>query len=111
MSESKLTPDLVVMAIETGMLDDSLPALRSVIDERLVIVQRRRAASLAKGDRFYIKDCSPKKWNDVEATFDRVDGQWLVCTIHDYDAARLKASKTVRLRESHVGHISHKVGA
>jgi hypothetical protein len=116
-TQNRLTPDLVVMAVETGMLDQSLPALRDVIATRLEIIERRTASQLNVGDRFFIKDCRPKYWNDLEVEFIKYDGQWLVCKIfHDYDRTMLQRRRgigngQIRLRTSHVGDITHQTEA
>lgn len=93
----KLTPELVSMAIESGILDDSLPALKEVLNARRDVLNARKAGSLNKGDQFNIKDCSPKKWNGVLVEFVKHEGIWLVCTVV------ADRNRTIRLRDCHVG--------
>jgi hypothetical protein len=97
----RLTPELVSMAIEGGMLDDSLTGLREVLNTRLDLIDRRTAASLEPGDRFYVKNCKPKKWNGVIVQFQKHDGMWLVCEAEPY-------GHVMRFRTSHVGTILRK---
>lgn len=94
--QNQLTPELVVMAIEAGMLDDSLQAIEATLDARKEIIQKRKAAALNKGDEFIIVNCSPKKWVGERVTFDKHDGMWLVCKYE---------GRNIRLRASHVGTI------
>lgn len=93
-----LTPELIAMAIDTGMLDAALPALRESVRKRLDIIEKRKAGELNKGDEFLIKDCSPKKWNGELVRFEEHDGMWLVCTV-------VVTGKKLNLRTSHVGTI------
>ena len=97
MTDTKLTPELVAMAIETGMLDANLPALKNIIDVRIEILDKRAAASLNPGDQFRVKDCRPKKWEGELVTFRKHDGIWLECE-HG-------VGKIIRLRPSHVGTV------
>ncbi len=107
MSEQKLTPDLVVMAIESGMLDQSLLAIEASVAVRKEILTKRIAANLNAGDRFLIKDCRPKYWNGEEVEFIKHDGIWLVCEVL-YPTQGM--SRSVRLRSSHVGTIMPRAG-
>lgn len=93
-----LTPELIAMAVQTGMLDDSLPAFKEAINARLDIIQKRLASSLDPGDEFLVKDCLPKKWNGELVRFEKHDGIWLVCKV-------VHSGAPVRLRTSHVGTI------
>lgn len=96
-SQPALTPDLVSLAIEHGMLDSALPALADVIRSRQEVLDNQKRYSLTRGDRFIIKNCSPKKWNGQQVTFVENDGMWLVCRSH--------TGSTIRLRTTHVGTI------
>lgn len=100
----KLTPELVSMAIENGMLDASLPALRSVLNVREEVLNKRAAGNLNPGDQFTIKDCSPKKYNGVRVEFVKHDGMWLVCRVTSQYAQHHLGS-SIRLRASHVGTV------
>lgn len=101
--QQKLTPELVVMAIEAGMLDDSLLAIEASLDNRKEILSKRAAGNLDTGDRFLVTNCRPKKWNGVEVEFIKHDGIWLVCKVI-YPTAGMPSQ--VRLRSSHVGPIT-----
>lgn len=103
MTDTRLTPELVAMAIEAGMLDASLPALRSVIDVRLDILEKRAAASLNPGDQFIVKDCRPKKWEGRRVMFVKHDGMWLECRLVAFSGQPL--GDKIRLRASHVGTV------
>lgn len=106
MLDNRLTPELVVMAIESGMLDNSLSAIEATLDTRKEILNRRAAASLNTGDHFLIKDCRPKYWNGEEVEFLKRDGMWLKCKVLN---PRI-VERTVRIRESHVGTIMSRAG-
>lgn len=93
-----LTPELIGMAIQTGMLDASLPALKAAIDSRQSILDKRAAGSLNRDDEFLIKNCSPKKWNGELVRFIEHDGMWLKCRV-------VRTGEPVSLRASHVGTI------
>lgn len=109
-TQPKLTTDLVVMAIQTGMLDTGLEAIRLSVIARDELLEMRTAASLNLDDRFLIKDVRPKKWEGVEVRFTGRENSWLVCEIfHDYDRSALQ-QRVVRLKNSHVGTITHKAG-
>lgn len=103
-----LTPELVSMAVSTGMLDGSLIALRESISARLEVLENQKRYALTPGDQFFIKDCRPKKWNGIIVTFVKNDGIWIVCTVDPAVAQSIGASQTVRLRTSHVGSVIRK---
>jgi hypothetical protein len=113
-SASKLTPELVLMAINGGLLDPALDNIKEAIRIRREVIAKNKAGSMIPGDRFFIKDCSPKKWNGIEVTYKSRDGMWLVCDItHPGDARSLnryglpgdvpQAFREIKLRETHVG--------
>lgn len=116
-----LTPELVVMAVQAGMLDASLPALRDVIRERQSVIAVRKAYELTPGERFIVKDVRPKKWEGLTVTFVRHEGMWLVVHLDEADARRihnigmhltgaaLRPFLELKLRHSHVGTIMPKV--
>lgn len=110
----RLTPELVVMAIQAGMLDDSLPALQDVIRKRKEVVADHKAATLTPGTRFLVKDIRPKKYEGLTVTFVKYEGMWLVCHMDDIDTRRInnmspsyptELFRTIKLRTSHVGTI------
>lgn len=99
MAEPGLTPELVSLAISNGMLDESLPALKEIIKSRIEVLDNKKRYSLKPGDKFIIKDCSPKKWNGQAVTFVRNDGMWLVVETDD------PRGRMMRVRTGHVGTI------
>jgi hypothetical protein len=114
--EQRLTPELVAVAINGGMLDASLDALRECIRTRQEVIAKNKAGSMLPGDRFLTQNISPRKWEGVEVEWTgRRDGRvWLVCEIvHDQDARKVQnyslpgevpvLFKQVKLRESHIG--------
>src|SRR6478735_5550219 len=88
-TEKKLTPELVLMAITSGMLDDSLDALKEVIRSRKDILNVRKSASLEPGDTFITQNVRPKKWEGLIVEFVRHEGIWLVCRLNEADARRI----------------------
>lgn len=113
--QQKLTPELVIMAVQAGMLDSALPHIKEAVRLRTEVLNVTAANSLIAGDRFTITNCSPKKWNDVLVEFTgKRDGIWLVCKIvHDQDVRIIKKCdqylvdffREVRLRSCHVSEI------
>jgi hypothetical protein len=103
-TQQRLTPELVVMAIQGGMLDASLDALKDVVNLRREVLDVQAANALRKDDTFLIKDCSPKKWNGQQVRFTgERDGIWLVCVT-------TSGGRQIRLRKSHVGTIMSRGG-
>ena len=112
-----LTPQLVVMAIESGMLDDSIDAIQAVLSARKDTVRQRKADHLVPGDQFIVVNVRPKKWEGLTVTFKRREGIWLVvdlsiedaCRLHNADRAYVEAAgsifREVKLRNSHVGTV------
>ena len=109
-TDKRLTPELIVFAIQTGLMDESLVAIKAALEARIELVEMRAAANLNLNDRFLVKDCRPKKWNGVEVRFTGREGIWLVCEVfHEYDRSALKA-RVIRLRTGHVGTVTHRAG-
>jgi len=111
--KQQLTPDLVVMAIQGGMMDDALTFIEDAVRSRREVKAVNVAGSLLPGDRFLVTNCSPKKWNGVEVEFTgKREGIWLVTRIvHDLDVMRLHNCseqyitffREQKFRTSHVG--------
>lgn len=107
-----LTPELVLMAITGGLLDNSLDAIRETVRTRREVLAKNKAGSMLPGDRFYIKDITPAKWDGLEVTYLGREGRvWLKCRLSKEDTMRLmncdeylwEHFNIVKLRESHVG--------
>lgn len=101
----QLTPDLVGLAIQHGMLDDSLDALRDIIARRKELLAKEKAHSLLPGETFLATNISPKKLNGVTFRFIEWDGGWLRCEFHNQWERPSNYSRIIKLRESHVGTI------
>jgi hypothetical protein len=113
MSEQKLTPELVVMAISGGLLDVSLDAMQASIRARKEILAKTKVSSMMPGDRFYLTNISPKYLADLEVEYEGRDGMWLQVYIvndREFDSLnRHHASggrrwlRNLKVRESQVG--------
>lgn len=101
----RLTGDLVTMALENGLLDESIPAIQLVLDHRKEYLQNRKVAALVSGDRFYVQNCSPKKWIDELVEFRYRDGIRIVTHLTEEQQRRLKCGRVANFRVSHVGYV------
>jgi len=116
----RLTPELVLMAVQHGMLDDSLDVIRTAISDRLKVIADAAATSLMPGDKFTIHNISPKKYDGLMVEFTgKREGIWLHCLLSTADASRVnnidrayveahQSFRLVKLRTTHVNVIFRK---
>lgn len=102
---TQLTPDLALLAINHGVLDDHLDMLLDAIRSRREIASSRKATSLKPGDEFFIVNISPKMLTGERVKFLQHDGQWLQCEFVGHPPGKYRQGDKVKLRHSHVGAI------
>lgn len=109
MSENKLNAELVIQAINLGMLDEDLDQIRETLNSRRDLVASRKALSLDSGDEFLIVNIKPKMLEGEHVKLLGFDGQWLDCEFISYPPGKYRQGQKVKLRHSHVGAIVHRV--
>jgi hypothetical protein len=103
-----LSPELVLMAIKQGMLDDSLSEILDVARDRREVAATRKAINLDAGDEFLVINISPKYLAGERVKFVRHDGNWLECTFLNWPGGKFRRGQTIKLRHTHVGAIVHR---
>lgn len=103
---TQLTPELALMAIRQGLLDDNLEQVLDEARARRDLVAARKAVHLEAGDEFYIVNISPKKLDGERVRFVKHDGQWLVCRlVSPFPPRGYSREQVIKLRHSHVGTV------
>jgi hypothetical protein len=109
-NKPKLTGELIIMAIASGLMDESLDAIEASFRSRAEVLELRNAAGLNLDDRFLIKSVRPKKWEGIEVRFTGRENSWLVCEVYKEDDRLNFNQRVIRLKNSHVGYITHRSG-
>lgn len=105
--DPRLDGNLIHLAIQNGLCDDSLDMLIESARGRQRLLADRKAVMLEPGDRFYVTNISPKKLSGTLVEFKGRDKDgWLICEIISYvDANRYRRGSELLLRNTHVGTV------
>lgn len=106
---TKLTPELVSMAISSGMLDESLGAFEEVFRRRRELLAKEKAHALLPGTQFLATNITPKKLSGIEFRFLGWDGKWLRCEFVNSFERPANRARVQLFRELHVGTITKRV--
>lgn len=99
-----LTPELVLMGIREGLVDEHLDRIVEEAHARRDLVASRKAVHLEPGDEFLIVNISPKSLTNERVRFIKHDGRWLDCEIiSPFPPGKYRRGQVVKLRHSHVG--------
>lgn len=102
---SQLTPDLVLMAINEGLMDEALDSIGTAVHNRRRFLAASKATMLKPGDTFYLVNISPKYLTGCRVKFRERDGMWLVCEMMEHASGKFPIGSVIRCRDSHVGTV------
>lgn len=100
-----LNADLVILALNHGVLDDGLDSIIRAANTRRQYLAASKAITLKPGDQFYLVNIKPKYLSGCRVEYRERDGDWLVCRMMEHASDRFSHGSIIRLRNSHVGTV------
>lgn len=79
----ELSPELVMLAVGHGLLDDGLDEIYKSIERRRRAIAAGRASQLLIGDKFYITKITPKAFDGLRARVVGFKGTGIECVLID----------------------------